>query len=56
MCKYADIQIFVRAINCRNIYRDDYMGVRIGVYTGDCKTFLILALRISRALKLYIGL
>jgi len=32
------------------------MGVRTGVRTGDCRTFLVLVLRVSRALELYIGL
>ena len=35
------VQTFVQAINCRDVCRDDYMGVRTGVRTGDCRTFLV---------------
>ena len=40
-CRCADVQTFVRAINYRDICRDDSMGVHTGVCTGDCRTFLI---------------
>jgi hypothetical protein len=40
-CSYADMQRFVRAINCRDVCRDDCMGVRTDVCTGDCRTFLV---------------
>jgi hypothetical protein len=40
-CRCADVQTFVRAINCRDVCRDDCIGVRTGVCTGDCRTFLV---------------
>src|ERR1700722_2334980 len=36
-CRCADVQTFVRAIDCRDVC----MGVRTGVRTGDCRPFLV---------------
>ena len=40
-CRCADVQTFVRAINCRDDCRDDCMGVRTGIRTGYCRAFLV---------------